>query len=283
VSKGRLIRSNLPMDLLRSFVTIADMGSMARASEHIFLTQSALSLQMKRLADIVQQPLFRRHQGATVLTPTGEILLGCAREILALNDRALATIGGRLTGPARIGMVQDFADVILSSVLADFKRLNPDTQMEISVSNSIELKDLIAADLLDIALYLGDISDNAAVATADMAWLGDAKLLDEPVLPIAIMTRPCLFRDAAIGALEVAGRRFSIVLETPSLSVLRASVEGGLAITCRTSGFLGHRFAALDVGVSPLPKISYCLGARHSAPPTIASLAGLIRGAVVNL
>ncbi|MDP3673699.1 MAG: putative sulfate exporter family transporter [Novosphingobium sp.] len=98
------------MDLLRSFVTIVETGSMVRASEHVFLTQSALSLQMKRLADILQQPIFRRQQGGVVLTPTGETLLTCAREILALNDQVIGKLRARMTGPARIGMVQDFAD-----------------------------------------------------------------------------------------------------------------------------------------------------------------------------
>ena len=150
------MRVNLPMDLLRSFVTIVDTGSMARASEHVFLTQSALSLQMKRLADIIQHPIFLRHQGTTTLTPAGETLLESAREVLALNDLVIAKLGGRLVGPVRIGMVQDFADLILSGILARFRRMNPDIQLEIKIGNSSELKELIASGLLDIALYLGD-------------------------------------------------------------------------------------------------------------------------------
>jgi DNA-binding transcriptional LysR family regulator len=77
---------------------------MLRATERVFVTQSALSLQMKRLEDIVQVPLFRREGRRLMLTPAGEIPLGFAREILAANDRALTAVaGGALHGPARIG------------------------------------------------------------------------------------------------------------------------------------------------------------------------------------
>jgi len=271
------------MDILRSFVTIVDTGSMVRASEHVFLTQSALSLQMKRLADIIQQPIFRRHQGAMQLTPAGEMLLGCARDILALNDETIAKIGGRLSGPARVGMVQDFADVLLAGVLARFKRLNPDIQLEVRVANSAELRELIDNDLLDLALYLGDVNDQTSVVGAETAWFGDEELLAHPILPVALMAKPCLFRDAAISSLEQMGRPYSIIIDTPSISVLRAVVESGLPVTCRTGAFLSHRFAPLALGEDPPLRISYNLAMRPRSHPAIESLAELMRAALSNL
>ena len=277
------MRVNLPMDLLRSFVTIVDTGSMARASEYIFLTQSALSLQMKRLADIIQQPIFQRYQNTTVLTPAGKTLLEYARKVLALNDEVIANLGGRITGPVRIGMVQDFADVILSNVLTRFKRSNPDIQMEIKIANSADLCEMLQSDLLDIALYLGEHDDEASIMDADLVWLGDPELLALPVLPIALMSKPCLFREAAMDALEELGKAHSVVIETPSISVLRAAVESGLAITTRTQAFLGKRHPVLDLELKPLPKISYNLGIRQSPHPAIESLAELIRGAIQTI
>lgn len=274
---------NLPMDLLRTLVAIVDTGSMVRASEHIYLTQSAVSLQMKRLSDILQQPILTRQQGSLRLTPVGERLVASAREILALNDSLIAEIGGRLTGPVRIGMVQDFADAILSGVLSQFKRLNPDLRMEIRVSNSEDLKDLFAANLLDLALYLDDADTPDANAKAQMAWLGDPDLLLQPVLPVAIMTKPCRFREAAITALDSIGRPFTIALETPSTSVLRAAVHSGLAVTCRTIAFLGNQFQPLDIGCGPVPEIGYVVSVRPSANSTISALAELIRGSVSKL
>ena len=277
------MRLNLPTDLLRSFVAIVDTGSMVRASERVFLTQSALSLQMKRLADIVQQPIFRRYHGATSLTPAGETLLQSAREILALNDQVVSKLGGRLTLPTRIGMVQDFADAILSDVLAQLTRLSPHLQLEIRIASSAELQELISVDLLDIALYFGDQDDESAISVANLEWLGKADILARPVLPVAMMGKPCLFRDAAMESLENSGRDFNIVVETPSMSVLRAAVESGHAITCRTPAFLGERWTPLTISDLALPQISYKLSIRPDPHPTVELLADLIREAVTNI
>src|ERR1700748_940170 len=102
---------NLPTELLRSFTAIVDAGSMLRATQRVFVTQSALSLQMKRLEDLVQTPLFQRDGRRLTLTPAGQSLLGHAREILNANDRALQALSGDvLAGPARIGFQDDFAE-----------------------------------------------------------------------------------------------------------------------------------------------------------------------------
>jgi DNA-binding transcriptional LysR family regulator len=147
---------NLPTELLRSFAAIVDSGSMLRATERVFVTQSALSLQMKRLEDIVQVQLFRRDGRRLGLTPAGTALLEFAREMLAVNDRALAALtGDTLNGPARIGVVQDFAETLLAGVLARFAELNPDTQLQVRVGGSAELLELLASDRMDVVLCMG--------------------------------------------------------------------------------------------------------------------------------
>jgi len=271
------VRLNLPTGLLRSFVTIVDTGSMIRASEHIALTQSALSLQMKRLADLLQQQLFRREQGALSLTPAGETLLIHAREILELNDRVVASLGAGLSGPVRIGMVQDFADAILSRVLSRFKRLNPSVRLEMRVGTSTDLRDSLCSDLIDIALYLdGDRSEDT-VAMANMAWYGDEQLLEEPSLPVALMNRPCIFREAALAALDATGIAYNIALETPSTSVLKAAVSSGLSATCRTAALMGRASRSLPIVMEELPQVAYNLGVRRGNGPIVETLTALIR------
>src|SRR5690242_17890377 len=126
------MRINLTTDLLRSFDAIIDTGSMVKASERVFLTQSALSLQMKRLFDMLQVPILHRQQGALCLTPAGDKLLAHAREILERNDHAVESLLGRgLVGPVRVGMVQDFADEILQRVLARFSQINVEVDLQI--------------------------------------------------------------------------------------------------------------------------------------------------------
>jgi DNA-binding transcriptional LysR family regulator len=277
------MRINLPTDLLRSFVMIVDTGSMVKASEHIFLTQSALSLQMKRLSDLIQQPLFRRQKGNLILTEAGERLLVVAREILVLNDDVVGSLGARTLEPIRVGMVQDFAEAILSGVLHRFNQSHPDIRLQIRVANSSDLREMFASDLLDLSLYLGDPDDAASVVTTPIVWLGDPDLLLQPVLPVAIMSKPCRFRDAGLASLDAARRSYDITVETPSVSVLRAVVQSGLAITCRTPAFLGSGYMPLELGLTTLPEIGYAIDVRNGASDAVLELLALTRDALAKL
>lgn len=276
---------NLPTELLRSFTAIVDSGSMLRATERVFVTQSALSLQMKRLEETVQSPVFHRDGRRLVLTPVGETLLGYARELLAVNDRAVAAVSGdTLVGPARVGLVQDFAETLLSGVLSRFTRLNPEADLQVRVGGSQELLDLLNSDRLDFVLCMGATDDPKSILVAPTLWLGSDDLLEEEVLPVAVLERPCRFRDALLSALEAAGRPYRIVLETPSLSVLRAAVTAGLGVTCRTSLFGSRVFsAAAAEGLPRLPSVAYVQHARSNLHPTVARLAELVRGSVLDL
>ncbi|MEJ7926282.1 LysR substrate-binding domain-containing protein [Sphingobium sp. AN641] len=275
---------NLPTNLLRSFVAIADTGSIVRATDKIFLTQSALSLQMKRLSEIVQVPLFRREQGTLVLTASGERLLGLARQILDLNDQAVDSLDrAGLHGPVRIGIVQDFGDDILSGVLPRFVHLNPEAELQIRVGNSREIKELLSAQLIDIAVYYSVEADDFTVSPAQMIWLGDPRLVERERLPLAFMAKPCLARDCAIAALEAANRPYQVIVETSNISALRVAVEAGLALTCRSSAFLGHRFSAVEVDSLTLPTYFIAVRTLPSAHGAIAGLADLITQAIENL
>ncbi len=274
---------NLPTELLRSFAAIVDSGSMLRATERVFVTQSALSLQMKRLEDIVQVQLFRRDGRRLELTPAGTALLEFTRELLAVNDRAVAALtGDTLNGPARIGFVQDFAETLLGGVLARFAELNPDTQLQVRVGGSAELLQLLASDRMDVVLCMGAEDDPAAVQTAPMQWLGAQDLAARDPVPLAVLELPCRFRDASIAALEAAGRPYRIALETPSLSALRAAVTSGLGVTSRTTVFMDRPIDAAAARLPDLPRVSYARHIRPSPPIAIARLADLVLSAVMQ-
>jgi DNA-binding transcriptional LysR family regulator len=183
-----------------------------------------------------------------------------------------------------VGLVQDFAEALLSGVLSRFAKLNPDTQLQVRVAGSAELLELLSADRLDVVLCMASAEDPAAVKTAPMAWFGDPDLVKEEVLPLAVLEEPCRFRDAALGALKAAGRPYRIVLETPSLSALRAAVDSDLAITCRTDIVLKRAIGAnAAAGLPPLPQVSYARHTRAQPHPTIARLADVISLAALEL
>jgi DNA-binding transcriptional LysR family regulator len=276
--------TNLPTELLRSFVAIVDSGSMLRATERVFVTQSALSLQMKRLEETVLTPLFHRDGRRLVLTSAGQTLLPRAREILALNDRAVVALtGDTLAGPARVGLVQDFAETLLSGVLARFSKLNPETQLQVRVAGSPELLELLGSDRLDVVLCMGPADDPAAARVAQMVWHGDEVLTEQAVLPIAILEAPCRFRDAALAALDRNGRAYRVALETPSLSALRAAVQAGLAVTCRTALFLPGTPPLEEVGLPALPQVAYVRRTNDSPHASISKLSQLVHAAAIEL
>lgn len=274
---------NLPTNLLRSFVAIVDTGSMQHASEQVFVSQSALSLQIKRLEELLQQTLFHREGRRLALTAHGTLMLDYARKVLALHDEAvMAVASSRFAGPARIGMVQDFAELLLSGLLAQFAELNPDAQLYCRIAGTAELLDLLERRQLDIALGFAAPNDPHAVATTAMAWFGRPELAALDVVPLAVLERPCRFREAAIRALEDAGRQFRITVETPNLTTLRAAVDAGLGLTCRTGLFL--REPALEAADLPaLPQVACVLHAAPALDGPTSQLASLAREVVGSL
>ncbi len=277
---------NIPTELLRSFVAIIETGSMLQATERVFVTQSALSLQMRRLEDIVRQPLFNREGRRLRITPAGETLLVTARQILDMNDRFLASLKAQaLSGPARVGFNQDFAEVFLPGLLRDFAATHPEVQMQVRIGGSAELLELINARALDIAFCVRAAGDGHAIKTGSTEWIGQPGLAEQEILPLALLEPPCVFRAATLAALERAGRKYRIVVETASLSGIRAAVQAGLALTCRNPLFIDpERMAILQHASLPaVPEICFALYTAETQSPAATHLAGLIRETVTNL
>lgn len=282
--KGSFVPVNLPTNLLRSFVAIVDTGSMLNASEQVFVTQSALSLQIKRLEELVQQTLFLREGRRLILTAAGNVLLDYSRRVLSLHDEAVAAVSaGRFAGPARIGMVQDFADTLLSGLLSRFAELHPDAQIYARVAGTAELQALLDRRELDILLGFAAPNDASAVTVAPMSWYGEDALLDRPVIPLAVLEEPCRFREAAIRSLEDAGLTWRIAVETPNLATLKAAVSAGLGITCRTHLFLGEGAGLEDERLPSLPRVAAILRSADQLDRAAQRLAELARETVAAL
>ena len=274
---------NLPTTLLRSFVAIVDAGTMLNAAEQVFLSQSALSLQIKRLEELVQQPLFTREGRRLVLTVSGTLLLDYARRVLALHDEALQAIStGRYAGPVRVGMVQDFADTLLTGVLARFSSLHPDTDIFARVAGTAELLAMLQRGQLDIILGYAAADDPSAIRVAPMAWFGEQHLAERAVVPLAVLETPCRFRDAAIASLDRAKRPYRIAVETPNLSTMRAAVEAGLGVTCRTAIFLQDR-PSIGALLPPLPDVAFIVAQADGNDGAKARLASLAADVVRDL
>jgi DNA-binding transcriptional LysR family regulator len=264
-------RTNLDMDVLRTFVTGFELGSFARAADRLGRSQSAVSSQLRKLEDQVGQPLVQKSGRGLALTTAGESLLSYAKRLLELNDEAVASVrGAEVEGWARLGLPQDFAESWLPPVLSRFAQAHPRVRVEVQVDRSPPLVEKIVKGELDIALLWGsDVKTPHAVRVADvpMAWIGKPdwpglKALGAEPLPLGAFAPPCVFRSAAIEALDNAGVSWRLAFTTPSLSGLWAAAEGGLGITARTTVGMPKTLVALDaaaVGLPALPAVPLTL------------------------
>jgi len=231
--------TTLDLDTLRTLVAASDLGGYAQAAARLGRTPSAISLQMKRLQEDVGAPLFRKDGRGIALTEAGGIALGYGRRMLALNDELLDSVrGASLQGTVRLGCSQDFAGVILPSVLAQFSRLYPLVLMEVRIEGNAALVDAVEKGQLDLALTVGQADRPSA------QWLGELSLVwivgreftpraGQP-LPLVALGPQCAFRKTAIEKLDEAGVRWRIAAVSPSLAGLWAAALGGLGVTVRT-------------------------------------------------
>ena len=260
-----MLLANLDMDVLRTLAVAMDVGGFAKAAERLGRSQSAVSLQMRRLEDRVGRPLFERHGRLLGLTEAGEIVLGYARRILALNDEAVAAARGiAVEGSVRFGVVQDFGDSWLPGVLARFGRAHPSVHIEVHVDRSTTLVDRVTHNDLDLALVWGcgaRPGNATSVARLPMVWIGprdsepegSARTRNDTVA-LALFEAPCVFRQPAIEALDAAALRWRITFTTPSLVGLWAATEAGLGITVRTPFGVPAALTVLDPSAG-LPKL----------------------------
>src|SRR5690606_32695652 len=142
----------LEIDVLRTFVCIAESGSFTRAAQQIFRTTSAVSMQIKRLENLLGCSLFVREARRIALTDDGERLLGYARRLLRLHEAVGAFTGARLTGRVRFGTPADIGPHILPGLLSQFARRHAGVEVNVSVGRTIDLIQRIDAGELDVAL-----------------------------------------------------------------------------------------------------------------------------------
>jgi DNA-binding transcriptional LysR family regulator len=251
--------TNLDMDVLRSFVTGIDLGSFAKAAERLGRSQSAVSLQLKKLEEQVGEPLLRKEGRGLALTSAGEILLSYARRLLELNDEAVAaTRGVAVEGWVRLGLVQDFAESWLPMLLGRFSRAHPQIKVDVLVDRGANLAEAVNKGELDISLSWGDYPTprRQKVAEIPLRWIGAQDFVLKTGLPVPLVAfkQPCTFRQRAIEALDAAGMPWRIAFTSPSLAGLYAAVEAGLGVTPRTAAGIPPRLKLLgpESGLPPM-------------------------------
>ena len=223
----------LDSDLLRTFLAIVDAGSVTGGACRIRRSQSATSLQLKQLEDIIGSPVFHRHGRGITLTKAGERLLPTARRVTHDLDATLADIrDDGLAGRLRVGLPDDHSRTALASIVAAFAEAHPKVELEVFCSFGIGFGAAVDRGALDLAVYeVAHPPKDAEVLRADrLVWMaahGHDATRDP--LPVAVFDRDCWWRDAALTSLEEQGRRYRIVFTSESAVGVRAAVESGIA------------------------------------------------------
>ncbi len=257
---------SLDIDLLRSFVVIAEVRSLSRAAARVGRTQSALSQQMRRLEEVVDQPLFQRTGRGVLLTHPGERLLAHAQRILRQHDEAMADLCGTgLSGTIRFGCPDDYAEVWLPSLLRQFSSQHPQAIVEVVCGPTprlLEQLDKRAVDLAMISLQ-DDGSTDDFIRREQLVWIGypglDAAQFDP--FPLALSDPDTLDHIAAREALDRAGRDYRVAYASSSLAGLIALVRSGQAFAVMTQTAVPADLAILagDRGLPPLPAVGITL------------------------
>ncbi|MEH6498937.1 MAG: LysR substrate-binding domain-containing protein [Pseudoalteromonas distincta] len=251
-------------ELLRTFVAIADQGGFTRAAEVLNRTQSAVSMQMKRLEeDVLQRALFLKEGRQLGLTAEGQLLLGYARRILKLQSEVINSLREpHMVGSVRVGTPDDYVMRFMPSILSRFAQTYPMVQVELHCEPSFNLLQRKDLDLTIVTREpgkeIGQLLRQEQIVWAQAAGFA---LNEQSTLPLAMFNAECFCRDWACNALDSMGRDYRVAYTSPSLSAIIAVVSAGLAITAQLQSLIpaDMRILGEEDGLPKMPSASIVL------------------------
>ncbi len=274
---------NLDITTLRSFLAVADAGGVTRAASFLNLTQSAVSMQIKRLEDNLNLTLLDRQGRGVALTAAGEQLLAYARRIVDLNDE----VYGKLTntvweGEIILGVPHDIIYPAIPNVMKAMQRDFPRVKVQLHSSYSSDLKERFARGEVDVILTTETRPDGAAevLMKVPLRWYGapGGQAWKSSPLPVAFCNH-CSFRPVALGTLEKSGTDWDLVLSSDSDRAIEVAVSADLAVTSVLEGHEPPQFEAIPASAN-LPDLghqSVALYRGTARPQIIEPLCDLLR------
>ncbi len=256
--------SQLDSDLLRTFVAIAEAGSVTDGAVEIGRSQSAASLQIKRLESVLGRDVFERHGRGVVLTDAGRHLILVARDVVARLDGALREIASDdLEGKLRLGIPDDHGQAKLSQIVGAFAQAHPLVELEVTCALSAEFPQALSKGRLDLAVYEVEQPDpDEEVLFEDpTCWVASPyrDFSETDPLPVALFDRTCWWRDVALASLEARNRPFRVIYSSQSVGGVMAAVEGGIGVGLLGRSSVGEGLKVLGAdhgfGATPVSKL----------------------------
>ncbi len=282
----------LDVDQLRTFIAIVETGSFTRAADIVHKTQSAVSMQMKRLEERLDRPIFARDGRASKLTEDGERLLDYARRIVKLNIEAVAAFSdAELSGRVRLGVPDDYADRYLPEIMARFSRVYPGVELTVICEPTVDLVERIERGELDLAIGTncdGGLRAVEVFRRERLLWVGSNRhsIHKEEPLPLALGRPSCSWRRMALECMEAARRPHRVLYSSSNAGAVAAAVLAGLAVSVLPESGLRPGMRVLSPA-DGFPELASCrIGLMRNAHERTAladALAGHIVSSLDNL
>ena len=275
---------NLDISALRSFVTVADLGGVTRAAERLNLTQSAVSMQLKRLETAFDQPLMQRQGRGVCLTSEGEQLLSYGRRMVTLNDETWnRMMHEAFDGRVSFGVPEDLVRPYVTGMLRDFVGAFPRARINLTSSISRLLLKQFAEGQFDVMLTNEPAATGAGecLYRAPLKWYVGRGSEVYRRRPLPIAAKPdCIFLPVARAALETIGISWEPPYQANDWRDLVAFVSAGLAVETNMpymAKIKDWTEVAAEGGLPPLPDFGVFLYVRENASPLALQMAGIIR------
>jgi DNA-binding transcriptional LysR family regulator len=261
----------IPIDILRAFVAVVEARGFTRAAEELGRTQPTISLQVKRLEELVEAPLFRKG-GRFELSTVGEVCFDYGKRLLRLHDDMLDELGRNGPNVAmRIGMPSEFASILAPRLDALRAGAEITATFEVVVDSSQALSAAFRQNALDVAFIVGTGESEPSKIEqwrGQLRWFGKM-FEDEDInrpLPLVLPPQGWSFHEAALGALRAQELNFEIVCTSSDFAVLAAAAAAGLGVTPMIDGLEPNGLdSCANRRLPPLPEVTLLLLARSQA------------------
>ncbi len=273
---------NLDVTTLRSFVAVADLGGVTKAAGFLHLTQSAVSMQLKRLEELLGVGLLDRAGRGICLTPAGEQLLGYARRMVALNDEVVRRLSDdEFEGEVRLGVPHDIVYPAIPRVLQQFRAAYPRVRVQLISSFTTGLKAQFAKGEVDLILTTESERSGEQLCAIPLVWIGAPGGATWRRRPLRFASgRQCLFRPKALAALEDMGIEWENALDTESDRTVEVTIAADMAVGAMIEGTEPRHLEVIEHG-GHLPELGKqrinMYGADPSKGELICHLADLLR------
>lgn len=277
----------LDLDLLKTLVAIAETGNFSAAAEVVFRSPSAISMQIKKMEELLGRPVFIRDSRSVTLTDDGQSLLVHARRVLALNQQIISQfIRPDVSGTVRLGATDHATEAFLPSALRRFAQTHPCVAVDVVVDHSDHLERMVTSGELDIALVTRCAKERETrkgeiLCREKLVWAGlrGGIAAEKTPLPISVWEDDCIWRRSALSGLEKQGRDYRVTFKTSHVAAQKAGLAADLAIAPLPLSACTGDIVVLDDShnLPPLPDFAVGMMIAPDVSPPVCAVADHLR------